>query len=100
MNTTATPALSAKGTSGELRHGYHVAATFGEWSLSVHRESPTTTADAIVTVSKLEPDGYWFSEQPQCMRLRIGSREWVWRDVDVERLDDARYRVVGDPEVE
>jgi hypothetical protein len=98
MNTTATPALSAKGTSGELRHGYHVAGTFGEWTLTVHRESPTTTADAIVTVSKFEPNGYWFDQQPQGMRLEIGSRVWVWREV--ERLDDTRYRVLGDPEVQ
>jgi hypothetical protein len=64
----------------------------------VHRESPTTTADAIVTISQLEPDGYWFNEQPHSMRLHVGSRVWVWRDV--ERLDSTRYRVLGDPEVQ
>jgi hypothetical protein len=98
MNATATPALSAKGTSGELRHGYHLAATFGEWTLTVHRESPTTTADAVVTISTIEPDGYWFHEQPQDMRVQVGARVWVWREV--EKLDDTRYRVVGDPEVQ
>jgi hypothetical protein len=98
MNTTTAPALTARGTSGELRHGYHVAGTFAEWTLTVHRESASTTADAVVSVSKIEADGYWFDQQPQGMRLHIGSRVWVWREV--ERLDDTRYRVVGDPEVE
>jgi hypothetical protein len=93
MGATTTPALAATGASGELRHGYHVAARFGAWSFSLDRQSSTIT----VTVSKIEPDGYWFQEQPQELRLQVGSAMWVWREA--ERIDDTHYRVIGDPEV-
>lgn len=103
MNTTA-PALSAKGQSGELRHGYHVAARFGAWALtsewtqeSLRKPDEGMPSSCIVTVSNLEPDGYWFGEQPHDLRLQIGTRLWVWREA--ERIDDAHYRVSGDPEV-
>jgi hypothetical protein len=93
MSGMTSPALAATGASGELRHGYHVAARFGAWSFSLDRQSPSLT----VTVSHLEPDGYWFQEQPQELRLLVGSRMWVWREA--ERIDDTHYRVTGDPEV-
>jgi hypothetical protein len=93
MGGMTTHALAATGASGELRHGYHVAARFGAWSFSLDRQAPTIT----VTVSKLDPDGYWFHEQPQDLRLHVGSAMWVWRDA--ERIDDTHYRVVGDPEI-
>lgn len=91
---TATPSLAATGTSGELRHGYHVAARFGTWTLTVERGS----ASAIVSVSALEPDGFWFDQYPQSLKLQIGARLWVWRAA--ERISETQYRVLGDPIVE
>jgi hypothetical protein len=88
-----TPSLAAKGMSGELRHGYHVAARFGAWTLNVERGS----ASSIVSVSALEPDGFWFDQYPQSLKLQVGTRLWVWRVA--ERLNETQYRVSGDPEV-
>jgi hypothetical protein len=89
------PAITASGLSGELRCGYQVAARFGPWKLTLADRKEQIT---VVTVSALEPDGYWFEEQPQSLRLQVGSRLWVWREA--ERITDTQYRVVGDPEVQ
>jgi hypothetical protein len=88
-----TPSLAAKGVSGELRHGYQVAARFGAWTLTVERGA----LSAIVSVSNLEPDGFWFDQHPQSLRIQVGSRLWVWRDA--ERISDTQWRVLSDPEV-
>jgi hypothetical protein len=84
--------LEIHGTSGELRVGYQLAARFGPWTLMVSR------GDVVVTVSDLQPDAYWFPQQPDTLRLEIGSRAWVWRAI--ERDSDIQYRLIGDPEVQ
>jgi hypothetical protein len=84
--------LQIAGRAGELRVGYHLAARFGAWRLAVSED------DVVVSVTALEPDAYWFTLPPDAIRLEIGAHVWVWRAV--ETLDDTRYRVLGDPEVD
>ncbi len=84
--------LEVRGAAGELRVGYQTAARFGAWTLKA------SGLDAIVTVTDLQPDAYWFPQQPDLIRLEIGPRAWVWRDA--EQLSDTQYRVTGDPEVQ
>lgn len=92
MATLGVHTFECVGISGELRHGYQVAARFGKWTL-------TTKDDAgIVSVSDLEPDAYWFDQQPQSLRLDIGSRVWVWREI--EQIGPTQFRVLGEPEVD
>jgi hypothetical protein len=93
-----TPALSATGLSGELRSGYQLAGRFGGWKLAVHRKSPESEESSIVTITSLEPDGYWFGELPHSVRLQVGERMWVWREA--ERIDETHYRLLGEPEVQ
>lgn len=97
----AIPKMTVKGTSGEVRHGYQVAGRFAEWSLITEWTQDTlnkgdASTSCIVTVSGLEPDAYWFDQQPHSVRLHLGSRTWAWREI--EWLDSARFRVKGDPE--
>jgi hypothetical protein len=94
MSIGAAPTLTATGVSGELRHGYQVAARFGAWTLTLAERTAKTM---LVTVKNEERDAYWGNEWPQSLRLQVGSRLWVWPDV--ERIDDTHYRVVGDPEI-
>lgn len=99
---TAPPKLSIKGASGEVRHGYQVAGRFAEWSLVAEWTQDDLNKDrasnsCIVTVSGLEPDAYWFEQQPHAVRLHLGSSTWAWREI--EWLDGARFRVIGDPEI-
>jgi hypothetical protein len=84
--------LEIKGKAGELRVGYHLAARFGAWRLAVSDDA------VMVTVTALEPDAYWFTHPPDSIRLEIGTHVWVWRAV--ETIEDTRYRVLGDPEVQ
>lgn len=84
--------LEIVGRAGELRVGYQTSARFGAWRLAVSGD------DVIVTVTKLEPDAYWFTLPPDAIRLEIGTHVWVWRAV--EAIEDTRYRVLGDPEVQ
>jgi hypothetical protein len=84
--------LQIAGRAGELRVGYHLAARFGAWRLAVSED------DVVVTVTALEPDAYWFTLPPDSIRLEIGAHCWVWRAV--ETVEDTRYRVLGDPEVD
>jgi hypothetical protein len=93
MNETIST-LSARGLSGELRHGYQLAARFSAWTLTAERGSEYS----IVTIERLEPDAYWFDQYPQSLRLEVGRRQWMWREA--ERLSATQYRVTGDPLVE
>jgi hypothetical protein len=95
MSIGLAPTLTATGASGELRHGYQVAARFGAWTLTLAERTAKTM---LVTVSNEDRDAYWGNEWPQSLRLHVGSRLWVWPDA--ERIDDTHYRVIGDPEVQ
>lgn len=63
-----------KGLTGELRHGYAVAATLGPW----------TVVDRRLTARLVRAHGYFSARRPLEVRLALGRRTYVWREADVQ----------------
>lgn len=71
-----------RGSGGVLKAGHQIAATVGAWSADIH---PVSDDVAMVQV-----EAQIVSRHPVYgrmagldLRLAIGNREWVWRDVSL-----------------
>ena len=67
--------MRASGLSGELRHGYQVAATLGAWMI----ETAGRAFECRATVEAQHE--VWSERRPLDLVLRLGGVEWTWRDV-------------------
>lgn len=84
-------ALELRGSTGELRYGYHVAARLGAWSLSEDRVEARA-------VSGVHP--VWVEREPLTLHLAVGAKQWVWSGAEV--VDPGTpfvIRVSGSPAV-
>lgn len=81
---------------GELWCAGRKAATLSHVHLRVDGHD-RLTAGGVVTIA----DNYWYSrEGPFVLRVRVGKRLWVWRDVSIERLGgQVRMNAQGRPEI-
>jgi hypothetical protein len=69
--------IKLRGTGGELRHGYRVAARLKQWEITY----------GVLTSPDADIDTFWANEEgAKSLRLIIGRSEWTWRDVKVSGL--------------
>lgn len=87
--------MHLKGTSGEALYGYRTVSRFGEWSGTQEDGSP---AIVIEIRGAVEDDEFFGQYAPTALRLKMGTRWMVYRDV--RRLTDTQYSVSGIPEVQ
>lgn len=86
-------ALRASGTSGELRKGHQVAARLSHWTL----EAGTDTQRVDGTAEKI--DAYWIDQSGLSLHLEVGSRQWVWRDIELlSQVNPIAVRLKGLPD--
>ncbi len=85
--------MKARGVSGQLRAGGRNAATLGPWTAT--QEGVTWTFEAQVRTV----DAYWIAASgPFELRLHVGTRAWVWRNVTFEGRDRLTIHAIGRPE--
>lgn len=82
--------MTARGTSGSLRYGYHVVARVRDWTLAGGRVEGTAE-----DVNQF----YVAHGGPFDLVLHVGKRSWIWRQV-TPTVDGARFAatVNGTPE--
>ncbi len=83
--------FKASGTGGELRRGYQVVAQLGPWTMDQDRvDAATHSLNEI------------YLEAPGALqlRLRLGRRFWVWREVELLAAQPLAVRVCGSPDVQ
>lgn len=94
--------MHMRGKVGEFRCGGRWAATLKRWELrplptpAQPDGSPSPPA-SILDYTVKESDPYWLEAGPLTVRLRVGPRIMVWRQVFAEH---GRARVEGKPEVQ
>lgn len=83
--------LASKGARGELRYGYHVAAQLSAWSVDERGRVDATASDI---------NAYWIDQDELALWLRVGSRWWVWRAIQLRQCDASAcvVQVEGSPE--
>jgi hypothetical protein len=81
--------LSMRGQSGEVRYGYQLAAQLGPWQLSDNRLETSTTYQ----------NDMWLTVGALTLRLNVGEKLWVWRDIEVLSIEPFILRLPGSPEV-
>jgi hypothetical protein len=85
-----------RGPSGEIRHGYQVAARLGKWEAMPRNETEMSFTASVVSV-----DEYWILQEPLEVALRLARTEWVWREVAPVRDGNQIHIVLkGKPEIE
>jgi hypothetical protein len=85
----------ASGVQGVLRFGTVAAAKLHSWRLS---ESAPMVWE--LTASIAEVNRFYITQTPLSVTLRVGSRNWCWRDVVLEIVgSQVRCMVRGRPEV-
>lgn len=77
---------AAAGEYGELRVGWHKAASLAGWTMSALPVTGATeySVEAVVT----NENGYWITQGPFDLVLVLGPVEWTWRGVIVTRDGD------------
>lgn len=80
-----------RGTEGMSKYGFRVASRFGAWRL----EQDDGDDGAIVECDEKIDDELWSTYEPTELRLRIGERWMVYRNVEV--VGDTQFRVTGKP---
>ena len=97
--------MRAQGRGGELRCGYQLAATLGDWwFVAAHArkdERFAVTADVVE-----DPHRYWIKQRGLTLHLYKGKKLWRWsvlalRFSDEEQLENERVvlTVQGRPEI-
>ena len=87
--------MKIAGTGGEIRVSYQRAATLGAWSLTASGYQPQVSYTLQAHV--IDRDEYWFFEQPHAVSLRMGNRQWLWRDVTVTGDTTITGELTGSP---
>lgn len=80
--------MRASGSSGELRHGYQVAARTGPWVIARDEDERHFTFSARM----LATDPVWLVQRPLDLVIVLGPLEWTWRNV-APTIDDDRLIV-------
>lgn len=78
--------MRASGTTGVLRVGYQVAADLGAWHMVLAPRLPLTY---VFRATVLSEHDYWITQAPIDLAVQVGSAEWLWRDVQLQRTGDA-----------
>lgn len=81
--------LSMRGLVGEVRYGYQLAAQLGSWRLEDNRLEATTSYQ----------NDMWLNHGALTLKLGIGAKVWVWRDVELFSAEPFTLRLNGSPEV-
>lgn len=82
------PFHGGNGQSGEVRVGGRVAAGLRDWTLKPEAGNWRVVA-MLVDINPL----YLDSPAPKELRLQMGKRFWRWRNVSLERDEQAPARV-------
>lgn len=81
--------IRMRGTGGELKVGYQVAARLGSWDI----------AHDVLTSPGAKVDPFWSGEPgSRSLRLVIGNTVWTWNDVRVSSYDPLTVDVSGTPD--
>lgn len=83
-----------RGESGELRVCYQHAATLGAWSME-----PAGRRTYAFVGKVLSEHSYWMTQRPLDLALRLGSTEWLWRDVSIQRSGDELRVELSEPPI-
>jgi hypothetical protein len=87
----------ASGQQGTVKFGPVPAADLKSWRLTA-RDDAAGTWD--VTATAVNVNAFYITQTPLELSLRVGSRQWRWRDVVLEIVGGtARGVVAGRPEV-
>jgi hypothetical protein len=87
----------ATGQYGAVKFGPVPAATVTSWRL-VARDGAKHAWDLVATVTNVNQ--FYATQTPLELSLRVGSRNWRWRDVVLEIVGSKAHGVVtGRPEV-
>jgi hypothetical protein len=79
-----------RGARGELKKGYQVAAHLSRWTVTKDRVEATVGTVNDFLIQQSGPFDLW---------LQIGTRQWVWRAVEILELGSTiAIRIVGSPE--
>lgn len=83
--------MTARGTSGQLKHGYRTVAALSSWSLTGgFFESAATEVDQFEIGQAMALD----------LELTVGRQRWVWRGVaPMVSGDRCSATLVGKPEI-
>jgi len=71
--------MRIRGRGGEVRVGYQVAATLGDWTLTRTRLGPAPEYQAEAQLASC--DTYWTQQRPMDVDLKMGNRRWQWSGV-------------------
>jgi hypothetical protein len=83
-------AFEMRGLQGQLKYGYQPAAQIGSWVFS----------DGNIEAAISEKNPLWIESRPLSLWLDIGSKYWVWRQVEVISIGETlACRVSGSPEI-
>lgn len=83
--------MTISGPSGELLHGYLVAATLGQWRVKGGR---------LRAVLRSSVHSVYITRRPLDVRLTLGKRAYIWRDVTPQIAGGKLLAdVPGSPEV-
>ena len=91
-----------RGTGGEVRCGYVVAARLADWEIYLRGEvgmtKPGDPWGVIATIA--ERDEYWlaFGESFDVYLVRLGGRAWLWRGVAVTVEGKLSFKGTDDAE--
>jgi hypothetical protein len=86
--------MQVTGTTGVVKVGPHEAASVVSWSLASSAPKQYTFTAQAGSV-----DRFWITQQPQDLRLNVGTRTWVWRGVTLEIAGDRLTATLPRPEV-
>jgi hypothetical protein len=81
-----------RGTAGEVRVGYQMAAQLGRWSLD---------EDGFVEADTRRREDFWLDQaNTVSVWLAVGRKFWVWSSARIVRLEEPlQLQVDGSPEV-
>ena len=68
------------GVGGWVRVGYQTAATVGAWTLTRLRSQPEQAYEATASLTSM--DAFWSQQRPCTLELMVGSRAWVWANIE------------------
>jgi hypothetical protein len=81
--------MSMRGAVGEVRYGYQLAAQLSSWQLDNDR----VRADVPYR------NDMWLDTGTLTLKLSVGAKVWVWREVEMLSSEPFILRVIGSPEV-
>lgn len=97
-------ALKVTGREGQVLVEGEISSHLTGWVLEVEDgrpaeegEDPRQAGRAVLTVTAQEPDEFWAQYDPTEVRLRVGTRYWVFTHVTA--ISPTSLLLAGTPEV-